>query len=104
MQFSILEISEIKSEVGQCDSKEIRGVAKGICQIFARTAFVLFSNGMYVKFTHDCFAESQNIAHEQTWVKLEVEIELIDENNLENLIRTSHERFAAKCRMLVPQG
>jgi hypothetical protein len=59
---------------------------------------------MFVKFTHDCFAESQNIAHEQTWVKLEVEIELIEENNLESLIRISHERFAAKCRMLVPQG
>ena len=100
----MLEISEIKSEVGQCDSKEIRGAARGICQIFARTAFVQFSNGMFVKFTHDCFAESLNIAHEQPWVKLEVEIELIEENNLESLIRSSHERFVAKCRMLVPQN
>jgi hypothetical protein len=79
------------------------GAAKGICQIFARTAFVQFSNGMFVKFTHDCFAESQNITHEQSWVKLEVEIELIEENNLESLIRISHERFAAKCRVMVPQ-
>ena len=103
MQLAMLEISEVKSEVGHCDAKEIPGAAKGICQIFARTASVPFSGGMFVKFTHDCFVESQNVTHEQPWVKLQVEIESLEANNLEELMRTKHETFIAKCRRLVPQ-
>jgi hypothetical protein len=103
MQPSTIETREIVSEVGQCDAKRISGAGKGTCQILARTASTLISDGMFVKLTHDCFVESQNVTHEQPWVKLQVEIESLEANNLDELMRTKHETFAALCRRSVPQ-
>jgi hypothetical protein len=103
MELSTIETREIVSEVGQCGAKQIPGAAKGICQIFARTTGTPISGGLFAKFTHDCFAQSQNVVHEQPWVKLQVEIESLESMNLEELMRTKHETFVASCRRLVPQ-